>query len=194
MGKLPVGSFPFRFSLLFCNAPYVMYNLLLNAFAISYSPVGRAARQLPRGLHDAPFCPSTFSKDIDRSCSSQAGIAYSAALCRSTELISPWIFRSCLVFIADHFLPAGLSRPTLSQASFTSFRVRRPYLRCTLIEPGACLAYFIDIAVVMPSPISSVIRVARPECGLSLAMSAVHGLLSFFKDSMNLGASRRMCL
>ena len=39
------------------------------------------------------------------------------------------------------------------------------------MELVPCLAYFIDIAVVMPSPISSVIRVARrPECGRSMVV------------------------
>ena len=117
---------------------------------------------------------------------------HSDALCFRTLVISAWHCRSCLVLIRVHFLPAELPLPMLSQASFTSFRVRRPYLRCTFIEPGACLANFIDIAVVMPSPISSVMRVARPECGLSLAMSAAQGLPSFFRNAKNLGASRRM--
>ena len=119
------------------------------------------------------------------------GYHWPAFLCFRTAVIAAWQFRSCLVVMLAHFVPPGLPVAVLSQASLTSLRVRRPYRRWTLTDPGACLAYFIDIAVVRPSPISSVMRVARPECGRSLATSALHCLPDFLKNSKNLGASRR---
>ena len=60
-----------------------------------------------------------------------------------------------------------------SHALLTSSSVSCPYFKWTLNDPGACRAYFIDIAVVIPSPINSVMRVARPLSGRSCLISGL---------------------